>query len=147
MWSLDFSTLDPTRLVSGSDDGTVRVWSISQRNSPLVIQNKANVCSVQFSPVNANVVAFGSADYKIYAYDLRHTLRPLVTLTGGAVYQSNPADPSLETAWCQPLSLPLDPALNVCDLLGFSKFAFSNSTCTATDRPPESGELRAVDGR
>ena len=82
VWSLDFSTLDPTRLVSGSDDGTVRVWSISQRNAPLVIQNKANVCSVQFSPVNANIVAFGSADYKIYAYDLRHTLRPLVTLAG-----------------------------------------------------------------
>jgi protein suppressor of PHYA-105 1 len=71
VWSLDFSTLDPTRLVSGSDDGTVRVWSISQRRSPMVIHSKANVCSVQFNPANANVVAFGSADYKTYVYDLR----------------------------------------------------------------------------
>jgi len=46
----------------------VRVWSISQRSSVAVIQNKANVCSVQFSPMNANVVAFGSADYKVGAY-------------------------------------------------------------------------------
>lgn len=82
VWSLDFSTLDPTRLLSGSDDGTVRVWSTQQRNAPLIIHNKANVCSVQFSPVNANVITFGSADYKIYAYDLRHTMRPLVTLAG-----------------------------------------------------------------
>ena len=72
----------PWRLVTGSDDGTVRVWSISQRSSVAMIQNKANVCSVQFSPTNANVVAFGSADYKVYAYDLRHTQRPLVTLAG-----------------------------------------------------------------
>ena len=82
VWSLDYSQLDPTRLVSGSDDGTVRVWSISQATSVSCIRQRANVCSVQFSPVNANVVAFGSADYKIYAYDLRHTSRPLVTLSG-----------------------------------------------------------------
>ena len=82
VWSTSWSKLDPTRLVSGSDDGTCRVWSINQRESTAVIQNRANVCCVHFSPVSANVVAFGSADYSIKAYDLRHTLRPLVSLTG-----------------------------------------------------------------
>ena len=82
VWSTSWSKLDPTKLVSGSDDGTCRVWSINQRESTAVIQNRANVCCVHFSPVNANVVAFGSADYSIKAYDLRHTLRPLVTLAG-----------------------------------------------------------------
>ena len=82
VWSTSWSKLDPTRLVSGSDDGTCRVWSINQRESTAVIQNRANICCVHFSPVSANVVAFGSADYSIKAYDLRHTLRPLVSLTG-----------------------------------------------------------------
>jgi hypothetical protein len=29
--------------------------------------------------------------------------------TVGPPYQSNPVDPQLETAWLQPLSLPLEP--------------------------------------
>ena len=82
VWSLDFSTLDPTRLASGSDDGTVRVWSTTQRASTATIRCRANVCSVQFSPVNANVVAFSSAEHKTHVYDLRRTARPLVVLSG-----------------------------------------------------------------
>jgi WD40 repeat protein len=30
VWAVDFSRLDPTRLASCSDDGTVRVWAINQ---------------------------------------------------------------------------------------------------------------------
>ena len=82
VWSLDFSTLDPTRLLSGSDDGTVRVWSTNSRASTATIRCRANVCSVQFSPVNANVVAFASAEHKTHVYDLRRTARPLVVLSG-----------------------------------------------------------------
>ena len=82
VWSLDFSTLDPTRLASGSDDGTVRVWSTNSRASTATIRCRANVCSVQFSPVNANVVAFASAEHKTHVYDLRRTARPLVVLSG-----------------------------------------------------------------
>jgi WD40 repeat protein len=29
-WSVDFSRADPTKLASGSDDGTVKLWSINQ---------------------------------------------------------------------------------------------------------------------
>ena len=82
VWSLHFSGVDPTRLVSGGDDGEVRVWSLSQRDAAAKIQTRANVCSVQFSPENANVVAVASADCGAYVYDLRHASRPLVTLSG-----------------------------------------------------------------
>ena len=29
-WSVDFSKADPQKLASGSDDGTVKLWSINQ---------------------------------------------------------------------------------------------------------------------
>ncbi len=35
------------------------------------IDAKANVCSVQFSPRDANLMAFGAANYRTYLYDLR----------------------------------------------------------------------------
>lgn len=62
---------DPTRFVSGSDDGTVRLWSIADENAVATIDSKANVCSVQFSPTDSNLMAFGSANYRVYLYDLR----------------------------------------------------------------------------
>lgn len=30
VWSVDFSLADPTKLASGSDDGTVKLWNINQ---------------------------------------------------------------------------------------------------------------------
>jgi len=57
--------------VSGGDDCTVRLWSIREECPTAVIDAKANVCSVQFSPVSSNLLAFGSANYRVYLYDLR----------------------------------------------------------------------------
>lgn len=46
------------------------------------IKTKANVCCVQFSSESSHVLAFGSADYKVYAYDLRNIKAPLAVLAG-----------------------------------------------------------------
>jgi WD40 repeat protein len=81
-WSVDFSPCDPSRLVSGSDDGTVKVWSIHQDNSVATINLHANVCSVQFAPDNPHLIAAGSANYRMYLFDLRHTAAPLAVAAG-----------------------------------------------------------------
>lgn len=44
------------------------------------IRTKANVCCVQFPPDSARTIAMGSADHKIYIYDLRNTKAPWCTL-------------------------------------------------------------------
>lgn len=82
VWSVDFSTMDPQRFLSGSDDGTVRLWSLNEQSAVAVMDAKANVCSVQFSPTDANLMAFGAANYRTYLYDLRHVQSPLATVQG-----------------------------------------------------------------
>lgn len=46
------------------------------------IKTKANVCCVQFPGDSSRSIAFGSADHKIYYYDLRNSKMPLCTLIG-----------------------------------------------------------------
>ncbi|KAL8087805.1 hypothetical protein AgCh_037810 [Apium graveolens] len=89
VWSVDFSLADPTMLASGSDDGSVKLWNINQAiilfllgASVGTIKTKANVCCVQFSSDSGHSLAFGSADHKIYHYDLRNMKMPLCTLIG-----------------------------------------------------------------
>lgn len=80
VWSVDFCQSDPKRLASGGDDGMVKVWNINQEKSLGTIRTKANVCSVQFAPDSGHLIALGSADYKIYCYDLRNIKAPLYIL-------------------------------------------------------------------
>lgn len=82
VWSIDYSLADPTMLASGSDDGSVKLWSINQGVSVGTIKTKANVCCVQFTPDSGRYLAFGSADHRIYYYDLRNSKIPLCTLLG-----------------------------------------------------------------
>ncbi|KAI3716258.1 hypothetical protein L6452_23475 [Arctium lappa] len=81
VWSVDFSA-DPTLLASGSDDGSVKLWNINQGASIGTIRTKANVCCVQFPSDSGNFLAFGSADHRVYYYDLRNLSIPLCTLVG-----------------------------------------------------------------
>jgi len=46
------------------------------------IKTKANVCCVQFPLDSCRYLAFGSADHRIYYYDLRNLKMPLCTLVG-----------------------------------------------------------------
>ncbi|KAL0743576.1 hypothetical protein Bca4012_085089 [Brassica carinata] len=82
VWSIDISSADPTLLASGSDDGTVKLWSINQGASIGTIKTKANVCCVQFPSDSGRSLAFGSADHKVYYYDLRNPKIPLSTMIG-----------------------------------------------------------------
>ncbi|XP_062169930.1 protein SPA1-RELATED 3 isoform X2 [Alnus glutinosa] len=82
VWSIDFSSADPTMLASGSDDGSVKLWSINQGVSIGTIKAKANVCCVQFPLDSGRSLAFGSADHRVYYYDLRNLKIPLCTLIG-----------------------------------------------------------------
>ncbi|KAL6561812.1 hypothetical protein OROMI_017413 [Orobanche minor] len=82
VWSVDFSVVDPTLLASGSDDGSVKLWNINQGASVGTIRTMANVCCVQFPTDSGRTLAFGSADQKIYYYDLRNSKVPLCTLVG-----------------------------------------------------------------
>ncbi|KAK8693593.1 hypothetical protein V6N13_071170 [Hibiscus sabdariffa] len=79
-WSVDFSQADPRKFASGSDDCSVKLWSINEKSSLGTIWSHANVCCVQFSSFSPHLLAFGSADYKVYCYDLRHARIPLCTL-------------------------------------------------------------------
>ncbi|KVH91094.1 G-protein beta WD-40 repeat-containing protein, partial [Cynara cardunculus var. scolymus] len=81
-WCVEFSHVDPTQFASGSDDCSVKLWSLNEKTSTCTIRSAANVCCVQFSSRSSHLLAFGSADYKIHCYDLRHTRIPWCTLAG-----------------------------------------------------------------
>ncbi|KAI4369847.1 hypothetical protein MLD38_018248 [Melastoma candidum] len=83
-WAVDFCLVDPTKFASSSDDCSVKLWQLNERNSVSTIWNPANVCCIQFSPDSAHLLAFGCADNKIYCYDMRQTRAPWSTLAGHA---------------------------------------------------------------
>ena len=82
VWSIDYSRVDPTKLASASDDGTVQVYSTLSEGGDVRRQDRANVCSVKFHPESAHLLSIGSADHNVHCYDLRQTSKPLMTLRG-----------------------------------------------------------------
>uniref|UniRef100_A0A0E0L5Y6 Uncharacterized protein n=1 Tax=Oryza punctata TaxID=4537 RepID=A0A0E0L5Y6_ORYPU len=121
-WSVSFSEVDPTKLASGSDDCCVK------KNCTDTIRNVANVCCVQFSPYSSRMLAFGSADYKIYCYDLRNTRIPWCTISGHgkAVSYVRFLDP--ETL----ISASTDNTLKIWDLNRTNSSGFSTDACSMT---------------
>jgi E3 ubiquitin-protein ligase RFWD2 len=82
IWSVDFSKVEPTKFASASDDGKVKIWSSLQLHSVSTIENRANVCCVQFHPTLEHLISFGCADHQVYMYDLRQTKQALHILRG-----------------------------------------------------------------
>ncbi|KAL2516693.1 Protein SPA1-RELATED 2 [Abeliophyllum distichum] len=129
-WSVDFSRADPMKLVSGSDDRMVKLWSINEKNSLCTIRNNANVCCVQFSADSSHMLAFSSSDYKTYCYDLRNISTPWCILAGHgkAVSYAKFLDAgTLVTA-------STDNTLKVWDLNKTSSHCLSRDACILTLR-------------
>ncbi|XP_065048258.1 protein SUPPRESSOR OF PHYA-105 1-like isoform X2 [Musa acuminata AAA Group] len=126
-WSVNFSVLDPTMLASGSDDCTVKIWSINEKGSIDTIRNVANVCCVQLSH-SSHLLAFGSADYKIYCYDLRNTRIPWCTLSGHGKAISYVKFLDSETI----VSASTDNTLKLWDLKRTNPSGLSTNACSLT---------------
>ena len=82
MWSVAYDPLEPTLFASGSDDCTVKLWSMGKLNSILSFSTRANICSVKFNPHSRYMLAYGSADHGVYYVDLRNPNQPLLELLG-----------------------------------------------------------------
>ncbi|CEP10392.1 hypothetical protein [Parasitella parasitica] len=81
-WSVDYCETNPTLLASGSDDSTVKVWSLSQNKAIHTLEQKGNVCCAKFAPNNSYYLAVGSADHHVSCYDLRYPTHPLSQFVG-----------------------------------------------------------------
>ncbi|KAJ1429526.1 WD40/YVTN repeat-like-containing domain superfamily [Sesbania bispinosa] len=127
-WSVHFSLSDPKMFASGSDDCSVKLWNISERNSLGTIWNPANVCCVQFSAYSAHLLFFGSADYKVYGYDLRHTRIPWCTLGGHSKAVSYVKLLDAETV----VSASTDNSLKLWNLKKTSSSGLSSDACDLT---------------
>ncbi|PIA49101.1 hypothetical protein AQUCO_01300152v1 [Aquilegia coerulea] len=129
-WSVDFSPVDPTKLASGSDDFSVKLWSINERKCTSTIRSSANVCCVQFSADSTHLLAFGSADYKTYCYDLRNTRNPWCTLAGHGRAVSYVKFLDSNTL----VSASTDNTLKLWDLNKTSCSGLSTNSCSLTFR-------------
>ncbi|XP_057511212.1 protein SPA1-RELATED 2-like isoform X1 [Actinidia eriantha] len=127
-WSVDFSQVDPTKLASGSDDCSVKLWNINERNNLCTIRNIANICCVQFSPHSAHLLAFGSSDYKTYCYDLRNVSSPWCILAGHDKAVSFVKFLDSETV----ISASTDNTLKLWDLNKTSSSRLSTTACVST---------------
>ncbi|XP_006580900.3 protein SPA1-RELATED 2 [Glycine max] len=127
-WSVDFSLVCPTKFVSGSDDCSVKLWSINEKKSLATIRNVANVCCVQFSTHSSHLLAFGSADYSAYCYDLRNLRSPWCVLAGHRKAVSYVKFLDSETL----VSASTDNMLKIWDLNKTSPVGLSTSACSLT---------------
>ncbi|KAH1204672.1 Protein SUPPRESSOR OF PHYA-105 1 [Glycine soja] len=119
-WSVHFSLSDPKMFASGSDD--------CSRNSLGTIWKPANICCVQFSAYSTNLLFFGSADYKVYGYDLRHTRIPWCTLAGHGKAVSYVKFIDSEAV----VSASTDNSLKLWDLNKTSSSGLSSDACAMT---------------
>ncbi|XP_020227466.1 protein SUPPRESSOR OF PHYA-105 1-like [Cajanus cajan] len=127
-WSVHFSPSDPKMFASGSDDCSVKLWNISERNSVETIKMLANICCVQFFDSSTNLLFFGSADHRVYGYDIRHTRIPWCTLAGHGKAVSYVKIIDAESV----VSASTDNSLKLWDLKKTSSSGLSNDACVLT---------------
>eukprot|EP01025_Chloroclados_australasicus_P021758 TRINITY_DN22751_c2_g1_i1.p1 TRINITY_DN22751_c2_g1~~TRINITY_DN22751_c2_g1_i1.p1 ORF type:complete len:832 (-),score=44.30 TRINITY_DN22751_c2_g1_i1:691-3186(-) len=83
VWQVDFCSSQPTMLASASNDGIVHIWNMYKSESVQSVKVSAQVCSVQFHPINCNIIAVGCTNNKAYQYDLRRLgCGPVTTVNG-----------------------------------------------------------------
>lgn len=99
-----------------------------QKNSVCTIRNKANVCCVQFSPNSSHFLAYSSADYKTYCYDLRNISVPWCILAGHEKAASYAKFLDAETL----ISASTDNSLKIWDLNKTNSSGYSVDACVLT---------------
>nr|GEU46512.1 protein SPA1-related 2-like isoform X1 [Tanacetum cinerariifolium] len=73
-WSVDFCRVDPMKLASGSDDCSVKLWSMNEKKSLATIKSVANVCKclavsyVKF--LDSGTLVSASTDNTLKLWDL-----------------------------------------------------------------------------
>ncbi|KAG2410849.1 Protein SPA1-RELATED 2 [Vigna angularis] len=110
-WSVDFSIVCPTKFASGSDDCSLKLWSINE-----------------FSAHSSHMLAFGSADNSTYCYDLRFLRTPWCVLSGHRKSVSFVKFLDSETL----VSASTDNTLKIWDLNRTSPVGRSTSACSLT---------------
>ncbi|KHM99919.1 Protein SPA1-RELATED 2 [Glycine soja] len=115
---------------SGFTEHEKRAWSVdfSLKKSLATIRNVANVCCVQFSTHSSHLLAFGSADYSAYCYDLRNLRNPWCVLAGHRKAVSYVKFLDSETL----VSASTDNMLKIWDLNKTSPVGLSTSACSLT---------------
>lgn len=104
------------------------VQAFLQKNSLGTIKKIANVCSVQFSLHSTHLLAFGSADFRTYCYDLRNVRTPWCVLAGHDKAVSHVKFLDSETL----VTASTDNSLKIWDLNKTSCSGLSTSACSLT---------------
>ncbi|CAI0546895.1 unnamed protein product [Linum tenue] len=89
VWSVDYSTSHPAIGASGSDDGTAQLWDPRCEGGECVAAVRPSVtgcavCCVEFGSGAGSVLAVGCADRRVYVYDARMMVHPVLILEGHA---------------------------------------------------------------
>ncbi len=143
---------DGTMLVSGSDDGTVRVWDVKTATEKVTFigQTRHGISSVAFSPDKVTV-ASGGTDGTVRLWDIKTETEKATQDYGNSFIQSVVFSPDGKTiAFYQGLNLYLQDVIterNRAILKGISRVSFSpdGKTFATLDRQQPSRVIRLWD--
>lgn len=146
MHSVSFSHLEPTNLLSASDDATAVLWDIPSECPITTFQGHSDyIRTAQISPSSPNIVITGSYDRTVRLFDSR-TGNCEMVLGGGEFFQA------IEQVLISPASTLLysaaGPILRAWDLVagGRCLHAFSNHQKTITSITFASSGTRLLSG-